>query len=140
MSSSSFFAVTLLFVMSATQTPNVRAQNRTAPCAVSRVLVDSARDEVLSVLTSASPVMKEMRQDLGIVRMEEFAPVTVVSDGAVCSRVASSFDHQLDPGASFVLLRLGRVYYARDPDQRRATGIIMDSTFKVLVRLGAAVP
>lgn len=140
MSSSSLFAVSLLIVMSATQTPSVRAQSRTAPCAVSRVLVDSARDEVLSVLTSAGPVMKEMRQDLGIVRMDEFAPVTVVRDGALCSRVASSFDHPLDPDASFVLLRLGRVYYARDPDQRRATGMIMDTTFKVLVRLGTAIP
>jgi hypothetical protein len=82
-SSSSIFAVTLLLVMGATQTPSVRAQTRTAPCAVSRVLVDSARDEVLSVLTSSSPVIKEMRQDLGIVRMEEFAPVKVVSDGTV---------------------------------------------------------
>ena len=140
MSSSSFFVVMLLVVMSATEAPGVHAQTRTAPCAVSKVLVDSARDEVLSVLTSASPVMKEMRQDLGIVRMEEFAPVTVVRDGALCSRVASSFDHPLDPDASFVLLRLGRVYYARDPDQRRATGMIMDTTFKVLVRLGTAIP
>jgi hypothetical protein len=64
----------------------------------------------------------------------------VVRDGALCSRVASSFDHPLDPDASFVLLRLGRVYYARDPDQRRATGMIMDTTFKVLVRLGTAIP
>lgn len=140
MSPRSSFAVTLLLVVGATQMQSVHAQTRTAPCAVSPVLVDSARDEVLSVLTSASPVIREMRQDLGIVRMEEFAPVTVIRDGATCSRVAGSFDHQLDAGASFVLLRLGRVYYARDPDQRRSTGIIMDSTFKVLVRLGAAIP
>ena len=120
--------------------PLVAAQDRNVPCAVSPTLVDSARDEVLSVLTSTSPVIREMRQDLGIVRMEEFSPVTVVRDGAICSRVVSNFDHQVDPGASVVLLHLGKVFYARDPDQRRGTGIIMDSTFKVLVRLGAAVP
>jgi hypothetical protein len=139
-SSSSFLAVTLLVAMGGTQTRFVRAQSHSAPCAVSPILVDSARDEVLSVLTSASPVIREMRQDLGIVRMEEFSPVTVIRDGAVCSRAASNFDHQLDADASFVLLRLGKVFYARDPDQRRGTGIIMDSTFKVLVRLGAAIP
>jgi hypothetical protein len=66
--------------------------------------------------------------------------VSVIRDGTVCSRVAANFDHQLDADASFVLLRLGKVFYARDPDQRRGTGIIMDTTFKVLVRLGAAVP
>jgi len=140
MSSSSLFAVTLVLVMSGTQTHAVRAQSRVAPCTVSPILVDSARDEVLSVLTSASQVIREMRQDLGIVRMEEFSPVTVIRDGAVCSRAASNFGHQLEPDASFVLLRLGRVFYARDPDQRRSTGIIMDSTLKVLVRLGPAIP
>jgi hypothetical protein len=139
-SSNSFFAVTLLLVMGGTQARFVRAQSRTAPCAVSPILVDSARDEVLSVLTSASPVIREMRQDLGIVRLEEFSPVTVIRDGAVCSRAAGNFDRQLGPDASFVVLRLGRVFYARDPDQRRGTGIIMDSTFKVLVRLGPAIP
>jgi hypothetical protein len=139
-SSRSFLAVTLLLAMGGTQTRFVRAQGRVASCAVSPILVDSARDEVLSVLTSQSLVIREMRQDLGIVRMEEFSPVTVIRDGAACSRAASNFDHQLDAGASVVLLRLGKVLYARDPDQRRGTGIIMDSTFKVLVRLGAAIP
>jgi hypothetical protein len=32
------------------------------------------------------------------------------------------------------------MYYARDPDQKKATGVITDTTFKVLVRLGAAIP
>ena len=140
MSSSSFLAVSLLLVTSGTQTRFVRAQGHAAPCAVSPIMVDSARDEVLSVLTSSSPVIREMRQDLGIVRLEEFSPVTIIRDAAVCSRVAGNFDHPLDSGAGVVLLRLGKVFYARDPDQRRGTGIIMDSTFKVLVRLGPAVP
>ena len=140
MSSSSFVAVSLLVMMGGTQPRSVRAQNRAAQCAVSPILVDSARDEVLSVLTSQSPVIREMRQDLGIVRMEEFSPVTVIRDGAVCSRAASNFDPQPDAGAGVVLLRLGKVFYARDPDQRRGTGLIMDSTFKVLVRLGPAIP
>jgi len=139
-SSSSFLAVTLLLVVSATHTRSIPAQTRATPCAVSPALVDSARDEVLSVLTSESSVMRETRQELGIVRMEEFSPVKVIRDGAACTRVAGNFDHPLDAGASIVLLRLGRVLYARDPDQRRGTGIIMDSTYKVLVRLGPAVP
>ena len=140
MSSSSFLAVALLLAVGGTHTRSVRAQGHAAPCAVSPVLVDSARDEVLSVLTSASPVILDMRHDLGIVRLDEFSHVTVIRDGDVCSRVAGNFNRRLDVGASFVLLRLGRVYYARDPDQRRGTGIIMDSTYKVLVRLGPAIP
>lgn len=140
MSSSSFLAASLLLVMGGTQTRFVRAQGHAAPCSVSAIMVDSARDEALSVLTSSSPVIRDMRQDLRIVRLEEFSPVTVIRDSAVCSRVAGNFDHQLDADAGVVLLRLGKVFYARDPDQRLGTGIIMDSTFKVLVRLGAAIP
>jgi hypothetical protein len=64
----------------------------------------------------------------------------VVRDGPLCSRAAAGFRHEVSPGTRFVVLRLGPIYYARDPDQRRDTGVIMDSTFKVLVRLGAAIP
>ena len=111
-----------------------------APCSIIPVMVDSARDEVLSVLKSGGEVITELRHDLGVTRFEAFSPVQVIRDGSLCSRAAAGFRHEVSPGTRFVLLRLGPIYYARDPDQRRDTGVIMDSTFKVLVRLGAAIP
>lgn len=111
-----------------------------APCSIIPVMVDSARDEVLSVLKNGGQVITELRHDLGVTRFEAFAPVQLVRDATLCSRAAAGFRHEVSPGTRFVVLRLGPVYYARDPDQRQDTGVIMDSTFKVLVRLGAAIP
>jgi hypothetical protein len=104
-------------------------------------MVDSARDEALSVLTSTSPLIRETRRDLGIARMEDFTPVTVVRDGKICTLVAKNFSPRLDTGPSLVVLRLGPlVFYARDPDQRRTTGLIMDTTYRVVLRLGPVIP
>jgi hypothetical protein len=140
-SSSSFFAVTLLLAMGGAQTRFAHAQSQPAPCAVSPILVDSARNEALSVLTSASPLVRETRRDLGVVRMEDFSPVTVVRDGKICTLVARNFGPRLDTGPSLVVLRMGPlVFYARDPDQRRTTGLILDTTYKVVLRLGPLIP
>jgi hypothetical protein len=127
--------------MGGAQTRFARAQSQPAPCAVSPILVDSARNEALSVLTSGSPLMRDTRRDLGIARLEDFAPVTVVRDGKICSLIASHFTPHLDTGPSLVVLRLGSlVFYARDPDQRRGTGLILDTTYKVVLRLGPLIP
>jgi hypothetical protein len=131
--------VTALFVASVGAV-FARPVDAQAPCSLIPIMVDSARDEVLSVLTNGGEVIKELRQDLGVTRMEDFMPVKVIRDGALCSRAAAGFNHDIDRSTRFVVLRLGPIYYARDPDQRRNTGIITDSTFKVLVRLGAAIP
>jgi len=131
-------ALALAVLASAIPAPVVHAQ--AAPCSIIPFMVDSARDEVLSVLSSKGQVIQELRQDLRITQMEQFTPVKVIREGPVCGRVASGFGHDVQPGSRFVVLKLGPIYYARDPDQSRGTGIITDSTFKVLVRLGAAVP
>ena len=110
-----------------------------APCAVTPVVVDSARDEILAVLTSGGPVIQEIRQEQGITKPEDLAPVTVIRDGTICARLRGQFGHELTRGATFVVLRVGPLYYAREPDQRRATGILTDSTFRVVARLGAAI-
>lgn len=141
MRSNSFLAVTLLLGVGGAATRFARAQTPTAPCVVSRVMVDSARNEALSVLTSTGSIMRETRQDLGIAKMEDFSPVTVVRDVNVCTRLAGNFERPLDTGPSLVVLRLGRVlFYARDPNQRHGTGVILDSTYKVVLRLGPAIP
>ena len=141
MSSNSFLAVTLLLAMGGAHTRFARAQSQPAPCAVSPTLVDSARDEALSVLTSASPLMRDTRRDLGIARMEDFSPVTVVRDGKICTLIAKNFSPRLDTGPSLVVLRMGPlVFYARDPDQRRTTGLILDTTYRVVLRLGPVIP
>jgi len=63
-----------------------------------------------------------------------------VRDAPTCIRLATTFRRKLEPGTRFVVLRVGPMYYARDPDQKQATGVLTDTTFRVLARLGAALP
>jgi hypothetical protein len=109
------------------------------PCAIAPSVIDSARVDAASVLFSDRPVVADLRREQGIASSAQQVPVSVVRDPAVCQRIASQFDHAHAPGSKFAVLRVGSVYYARDPDQRHATGIVTDSTFRVLMRLGAAV-
>ena len=110
-----------------------------APCASTKTLVDSARDEVTSVLTSGSTLVQEMRQEQSLPKTGMIGAITVVRDRFVCGRLATMFDHEIGQGVSFVVLRVGPLYYAREPDQHRGTGIITDSTYKVLLRLGVSI-
>ena len=91
------------------------------------------------VLESGSQLVKELRQEQRLPSTGAISPVTVVRDRFVCGRLATLFDHEVAPGISFVVLRVGPLYYAREPDQRRGTGIIADSAFHVLLRLGVPV-
>ena len=116
------------------------ASAQTAPCSVTPVLVDSARDEVITVLSSGGQVMQELKQELGIKSPDQLRPFQLVRDAATCIRMAPTFGRTLEPGTRFVVLRLGPLYYARDPDQKKATGVLTDSTFKVVARLGVALP
>ena len=111
-----------------------------APCSITAAVADSARDEVSGVLQSGSQLVKELRQEQKLPQTGPITPVTVVRDRFTCGRLATLFDHEVAPGVSFVVLRVGPLYYAREPDQRRGTGIIADSTFHVLLRLGVPVP
>jgi hypothetical protein len=110
------------------------------PCDVSTVLADSARDEFFSVLSANGPSVQEFEHDLGVSKVQDFAPARLVRDGLVCSRAKAAFNHQINSGARVTVLRVGPVYYARDPDQSQTTGIVLDTTFKVLMRFGRAVP
>jgi hypothetical protein len=110
-----------------------------APCAVAAAVVDSARNEVVSVLDSGSPLVTELRQEQGLPKAGSITPVTVVRDRFVCGHLATTFGHDVAPGVSFVVLRVGPLYYAREPDQHRGTGVITDSTYHVVLRLGVPV-
>ena len=132
--------LTALLLAAVASGSQARAANAQAPCSLIPLMVDSARDEILSVLSSGGQVIQELRQDLKITKLEQFSPVMLVRDKAVCGRVGSGFGREIPPSTRYVVLKLGPIYYARDPDQSRGTGIITDSTFKVLVRLGAAIP
>lgn len=127
-----FAALTLVVACGASQ---LAAQ---APCSTRRAVVDSARDDIFTVLGSEGKLVAELRQEQGI-STDSIRPVTV-TDPAVCSKLATAFNRLLPTTATFAVLRVGRVYYARDPDQKRATGVITDSLFRVLMRLGAEVP
>jgi hypothetical protein len=109
-------------------------------CSQRDVQVDSAKDEVASVLNSGSSLVAEMRQEQHLPATGSIGPISVVRDRPVCAKLATQFDHDIPPSASFVVLRIGPLFYAREPDQRRGTGIITDSTYKVLLRLGASLP
>ena len=113
-----------------------RAQN----CSTLQVQVDSAKDEVSSVLNSGSSLVSEMRQEQHLPASGPIGAITVVRDRPVCSKLATQFDHEIPSSASLVVLKIGPLFYAREPDQKRGTGIITDSTYKVLLRLGASVP
>lgn len=108
-------------------------------CATGRAQVDSARDEVFSVLGNDSQLAREIRQEQHIASANDLAKMTLVSDRAVCSRAATRIDHPLPTGAAVVVLRVGPLYYVREPDQTKGTGVITDKDFKVIARLGAAV-
>jgi hypothetical protein len=118
----------------------VRPASAQAPCSASKILADSARDEVLAVLSSDGELAKEIRQEQGIAGPQDLSPITLIRDRAVCARLAGQFGHFVAPGVGFVVLRVGRLYYAREPDQRLGTGVLTDSTYKVIARLGASLP
>ena len=131
------FFTALALTASVVAARSARAQ---APCATTAAVADSARDEVNGVLESGSQLVKELRQEQNLPKTGPITPVSIVRDRFVCGRLATLFDHQVAPGVSFVVLRVGPLYYAREPDQRKGTGIIADSTFHVLLRLGVPVP
>ena len=118
----------------------VPAASGQAPCSASKILADSARDEVLAVLSSDGELAKEIRQEQGIASSRDLSPITVVRDRAVCAHLAGQFNHFVAPGIGFVVLRVGRLYYAREPDQRLGTGVLTDSAFRVIARFGASLP
>ena len=108
-------------------------------CSTLQVQVDSAKDEVTSVLNSGSALVAEMRQEQHLPATGDIGPISVVRDRPVCAKIATQFDHEIPSSASLVVLKIGPLFYAREPDQKRGTGIITDGTYKVLLRLGASV-
>lgn len=115
-------------------------QSSRAHCAATQAVQDSARDELLSVLLSDSPMMQETRRELGATSKADFAVVRPVGDGALCARVARAFPYPLRAGIPVVVLQTGPVLYVRDPDQRRSKGVVLDSTLHVVLRLDPVNP
>jgi hypothetical protein len=109
------------------------------PCSITPAVVDSARDDAFSILNSGRPLVLELRKEQGIMSAADLQPVTVIRERYICARIAGTFSHIVPPGVTFVVLKIGPLYYARDPDQRRGTGVFVDSAFHVLMRLGAAI-
>jgi hypothetical protein len=130
--------VTVLTVMSIAAP--LRGALSQAPCSVTRAVVDSARDDALSVLTSDRPLVAELRREQNIPNASDLSHITAVNDRYVCAKMAGTFDHLIAPGIGFAVLRIGPMFYARDPDQRRSTGVFADTAFHVLMRLGAELP
>jgi hypothetical protein len=118
---------------------SARTAKAQAPCATTPSLVDSARVEATSILFADRPLLTELRRDQRIPPSAAQTAVSVIRDASVCQRLAAQFDHALSPGASVAVVRVGSVFYARDPDQHHATGIFADSTLHLLLRVGAAI-
>ena len=110
-----------------------------APCSSSPAMADSARADLTAVLASGSPLVAELRQEQGLAANDNGERATVVKERYICARAAAALSHIIAPGITFPVLRVGSMYYVRDPDQRQATGVITDSTFKVVMRLGRSV-
>jgi hypothetical protein len=108
-------------------------------CATGPAQIDSARDEVFSVLGNDSQLAREIRQEQHIASADDLGKMSLVRDRAICSRVATRIDHPIPAGAAVVVLQVGSLYYVREPDQKKGTGVITDKDFKVVARLGAAV-
>jgi hypothetical protein len=108
------------------------------PCALTAPVLDSALADVKAILFSDSRLIAELRREQGIPDSPADVTVSMVSDGSVCRRLASQLDHVVASTTRLAVLRVGSIFYARDPDQRRATGVFADSTLHVVVRLGAA--
>jgi hypothetical protein len=115
---------------------SARAQ---ALCAVAPSVIDSARADIASVLFSNSPLAADLRREQGIPPSPAQVSVSVIREPSLCERVASKFDQPVSPNSKIALLRIGPIYYARHPDQRHATGIFVDSTLHVLMKLEAIV-
>jgi hypothetical protein len=109
------------------------------PCAVAPVVLDSARADVADILFSDNRLITEMRREQHLPDSPAQVTVSAVSDGSLCRQLASQLDHALLPTTRLAVLRVGSIFYARDPDQSRATGVFADSTLHVVMRLGAAI-
>lgn len=109
-----------------------------APCSTKRAVVDSARSDVFTVLGSDGTLVAELRREQGI-SADSITPVTI-TDPVICTKLAPAFNRLIPTTATYAVLRIGNMYYARDPDQKRATGVLTDTTYRVLMRLGAEVP
>jgi hypothetical protein len=125
-------ALTLLFASSASV---LTAQ---APCSTQRAVVDSARNDIFTVLGSDADLIRELRSEQGLTA--DSIPTVTVIDPNVCTKLVGAFNRLLPTTTTFAVLRVGNMYYARDPDQKRATGVITDSSYRVLMRLGAELP
>ena len=135
MKSSRIFAVAFLAVAAASK---LNAQVVT-PCSLAPAILDSARVDAFVVLTSASRLVSDLRREQNMTD-STIAKMLPVRDRSVCAKLAGTFERIIPPGSSFAVLKIGKVYYVRDPDQKRGTGVITDTSYTVLMRLGAALP
>jgi len=111
-----------------------------APCSTSASLADSARADLAAVLASGSPLVAELRQEQGLAANDNGERAPLIKERFICARAASALSHIVAPGITFPVLRVGSMYYVRDPDQRQSTGVLTDSTFRVVLRLGRSLP
>src|SRR3954467_5234186 len=84
MKSASFAAAAMIAIASTTVIRPAFAQ---APCSATRAVVDSARDDVLSILNSGRPLVLELRQEQGIAKPESLSSVVVVNERYVCAKL-----------------------------------------------------
>jgi hypothetical protein len=110
-----------------------------ATCSSSTARADSARADLVAVMSSGSPLVAEMRTEQGLARSQNGEDAVIVKDDAACARIAGTFKRPIPPGSSLTVLRMGSLYYVRDPDQQQSTGLITDANFKVLMRFGRAI-
>jgi hypothetical protein len=107
-------------------------------CATAAEVVDSARNDLFEFLRSDSPLMAELRTEHRI-KIDSVTAVPI-TERMICTRLTPAFNHAIAPTTRFAVLKVGPLYYARDPDQKRGTGVLVDSLFRVVLRFGAELP
>jgi hypothetical protein len=136
MKSSRILAAAALFVIAAASKVNAQV---ITPCTIAPDILDSARTDAIAVLTSQSRLVTDLRREQNM-SDSTVAKMIPVRDRSVCAKLEGTFNRIIPPGSSIAVLKIGKVYYARDPDQKRGTGVITDTSFTVLMRLGASLP
>lgn len=116
---------------------SARPASAQAPCSIKTATADSARDEVMTVLSSQGQLAQEIRQEQHLGQVNKLH-IDLVKNGWICSKLATQFGHPIGVGTNFVALHVGPLFYAREPDQTRGTGILTDSAFHVIARLGVS--
>src|SRR5690348_13755384 len=87
-----------------------RGAGAQTPCSSSATAADSAREELVAVMSSESPLVAELRAEQKLAPNESGDNAVLVKDAVACNRIVIAFTHPVAPGASVTVLKFGSLY------------------------------